>query len=44
MVTSYARIREARRQLGDEPDLRIAAFVVAINMICATYGDMGIFP
>jgi len=44
MVTSYHRIREARRKLGDEPDLRISAFVVAINMICATYGDMGIFP
>jgi len=44
MITSYQRIREKRRALGDEPDLRIAAFVVAIEMICATYGEMGIFP
>jgi glutamate dehydrogenase (NAD(P)+) len=44
MVTSYQRIRETRRFLKDEPDLRTAAFVVAINMICGTYGDMGIFP
>jgi glutamate dehydrogenase (NAD(P)+) len=44
MVTSYQRIRETRRFHRDEPDLRTAAFVVAINMICGTYGDMGIFP
>jgi glutamate dehydrogenase (NAD(P)+) len=44
MITSYQRIREARRFHGDRPDLRTAAFVVAINMICGTYGDMGIFP
>ena len=44
MVTSYAKIRETRRRLKDEPDLRTAAFVVAIEMICGTYGDMGIFP
>ncbi|MCM2269022.1 MAG: Glu/Leu/Phe/Val dehydrogenase [Thermoanaerobaculia bacterium] len=44
MITSYQRIREKRRRLDDEPDLRIAAFVVAIEMICATYGEMGIFP
>jgi len=44
MSTSYQRIREARRFHQDEPDLRTAAFIVAINMICGTYGDMGIFP
>jgi glutamate dehydrogenase (NAD(P)+) len=44
MITSYQRIRQMRRQLGDAPDLRTAAFVVAIEMICATYGEMGIFP
>jgi glutamate dehydrogenase (NAD(P)+) len=44
MITSYQRIRDKRRALGDEPDLRTAAFVVAIEMICATYGEMGIFP
>ncbi len=44
MVTSYQKIREMRRRHGDRPDLRIAAFILAIDMICTTYGDMGIFP
>jgi len=44
MVNSYQRIRETRRRHKDTPDLRTAAFIVAIDMICRTYGDMGIFP
>ena len=44
MVTSYQKIREMRRRHGDTPDLRIAAFILAIDMICTTYGDLGIFP
>jgi glutamate dehydrogenase (NAD(P)+) len=44
MVTSYQKIREMRRRHGDAPDLRTAAFVVAIDMIAVTYGDLGIFP
>jgi glutamate dehydrogenase (NAD(P)+) len=44
MVTAYQKIREMRRRHGDQPDLRIAAFILAIDMICTTYGDMGIFP
>lgn len=44
MITSYQRIRERRRQQADEPDLRTAAFIVAIDMISVTYGDLGIFP
>ncbi len=44
MVGSYQKIREMRRRHGDKPDLRIAAFILAIDMICVTYGDMGIFP
>ncbi len=44
MITSYQRIREKRRQHDDEPDLRTAAFIVAIDMIAVTYGDLGIFP
>ena len=44
MINSYREIRETRRRHGDEPDLRTAAFIVAINKICTTYGDMGIFP
>jgi glutamate dehydrogenase (NAD(P)+) len=44
MVNSYQKIREMRRKHGDEPDLRTAAFIVAIDMIAGTYGDLGIFP
>lgn len=44
MITSYQRIREKRRQYDDEPDLRTAAFILAIDMIAITYGDLGIFP
>ncbi len=44
MVTSYQKIREMRRRHKDVPDLRIAAFILAIDMICTTYGDLGIFP
>jgi glutamate dehydrogenase (NAD(P)+) len=44
MVVSYQKIRERRRQLEDRPDLRTAAFIVAIDMIAGTYGDLGIFP
>jgi len=44
MINSYRRIRDTRRRHDDKPDLRTAAFIVAIDMICRTYGDMGIFP
>jgi glutamate dehydrogenase (NAD(P)+) len=44
MVTSYQKIRDTRRQHQDVPDLRTAAFIVAIDMITIVYGDLGIFP
>ena len=44
MVTSYQKIREMRRKHNDKPDLRTAAFIVAIDMIALTYSDLGIFP
>jgi glutamate dehydrogenase (NAD(P)+) len=44
MITSYQRIRQTRRAHRDRPDLRTAAFIVAIDMISRTYGNMGIFP
>jgi glutamate dehydrogenase (NAD(P)+) len=44
MITAYQQIRATRRRHGDQPDLRIAAFILAIDKICTTYGDMGIFP
>ena len=44
MVTSYQKIRDTRRRHKDVPDLRTAAFIVAIDMITIIYGDLGIFP
>ncbi len=44
MVTAYQQIRDERRRHGDKPDLRTAAFILAIEKICNTYGQMGIFP
>ena len=44
MVTAYQAIRETRRRHHNQPDLRTAAFINAIDKIVVTYGDMGIFP
>jgi len=44
MITSYQKIRNMRRKHNDKPDLRTAAFIVAIDMIAVAYSDMGIFP
>ena len=44
MITAYQQIRAERRRHDDKPDLRTAAFVLAIEKICNTYGQMGIFP
>jgi glutamate dehydrogenase (NAD(P)+) len=44
MITSYQKIREMRRRHADKPDLRTAAFIVAIDMMAVSYSDLGIFP
>ena len=44
MVSAYQQIRQERRRHHDQPDLRTAAFILAIEKICNTYGQMGIFP
>ena len=44
MITSYQKIREMRRKHNDKPDLRTAAFILAIDMIAVSYSDLGIFP
>ncbi|MEO8276439.1 MAG: Glu/Leu/Phe/Val dehydrogenase, partial [Thermoanaerobaculia bacterium] len=44
MITSYQKIRDIRRKHADKPDLRTAAFIVAIDMIAVSYSDLGIFP
>lgn len=43
MSTAYREIRQCKERLG-APDLRTAAFVVAIDKIVASYLDLGIFP
>ena len=44
MVTAYQQIREVYRQHPNIPDLRTAAFVLAINKIASDYMALGIFP
>ncbi len=44
MATAYQEIRETKCQLDGKADLRMAAFVNAINKIALCYGEMGIFP
>jgi len=44
MVTAYQQIRDVYEQHPDIPDLRTAAFVVAINKIASDYMALGIFP
>jgi len=45
MVTAYRRLRETRAVFRSKgADLRIAAFIDAINKIALCYEDLGIFP
>lgn len=44
MVGSYQQIRAVLKDNKDIPDLRTAAFVVAINKIASDYMALGIFP
>ena len=44
MVSAYQQIRDVYAKHPDIPDLRTAAFVVAINKIASDYMALGIFP
>ena len=44
MVTAYQQIRAVYEDHPEVPDLRTAAFVVAINKIASDYLALGIFP
>jgi glutamate dehydrogenase (NAD(P)+) len=44
MISSYEEIRDAWKENKEIPDLRTAAFVVAIKKIGSDYINMGIFP
>ena len=44
MINSYNQIREEKINNKDIPDMRTAAFVVAIKKILVSYSVLGIFP
>jgi glutamate dehydrogenase (NAD(P)+) len=44
MVGAYREIREARRRQAGIPDLRTAAFAIAIEKVGRAYKELGIFP
>jgi glutamate dehydrogenase (NAD(P)+) len=44
MIEAYQQIQQARNGFDPRPDLRTAAFVVAINKIAVCYHELGIFP
>jgi glutamate dehydrogenase (NAD(P)+) len=44
MITAYHAIREQWLSMPKIPDLRTAAFVVAINKVGSDYMNLGIFP
>ncbi len=44
MIAAYHQIREVRLRLGDDADLRTAAFVSAIDKVAVSYQELGIFP
>jgi glutamate dehydrogenase (NAD(P)+) len=44
MIAAFHELLTARRQTAGVPDLRIAAFLIAIRKVARSYVEMGIFP
>jgi len=44
MIQAYHEIRETKNQHGEKADLRVAAFLNAIEKIARSYTELGIFP
>jgi glutamate dehydrogenase (NAD(P)+) len=44
MIQAYHEIREIKKQLGQQADLRLASMIDAIDKIALAYADRGIFP
>ena len=44
MISAYTQIREQYKSDSNIPDLRTAAFIVAIRKIVVAYENLGIFP
>ena len=44
MIDALEQIRTTQQSFDTQPDLRTAAFVLAINKIALCYEELGIFP
>ena len=44
MIAAFHELLSAQRQTAGVPDLRIAAFLIAIRKVARSYVEMGIFP
>ena len=44
MIAAFHELLTAERQTKGIPDLRIAAFFIAIQKVARSYVEMGIFP
>lgn len=44
MITATREIMDCWKQHPDIPDMRTAAYVVAINKVATSYNELGIFP
>jgi glutamate dehydrogenase (NAD(P)+) len=44
MIESFHQVRETQKSLDAKPDMRTAAYVLAINKIALCYQELGIFP
>jgi len=44
MISAYQELIEVKEQHPGVPDLRIAAFLAAINKVARSYAELGIFP
>ena len=44
MINAYDNIREVMHSTDGVDTLRVAAFILAINRVAVSYGQLGIFP
>ena len=44
MITAVNEVMECWKQNPSIPDMRTAAYVVAINKVATSYAELGIFP
>ena len=44
MIAAFHELLNTQRQTTGVPDLRIAAFLIAIHKVARSYMELGIFP